>query len=206
MQGKIAHISVIWAERTNQGTRFRIYDVLPDDEKIIRTERMEELVDDLSLICQQLQQARDRMPNTTATAGTDRVIRRTALGSQRHATELPGASMTGPSAGRPEDTLCEQCTATFARARAYLTTRNRPHPNLQATRFGLQADERDAFIAAYGQDIRAWPGYQTLHDIRELSTTSALLRDAHRDPTRRHELKVRLRTLRFGDDLPWTAF
>lgn len=76
MQGEIARVSVIWAEHTGQGTRFRIYDVLPDDEKIIRAERMEELVDDLSLICQQLQQARDRMPNGMATAGTDRVVRR----------------------------------------------------------------------------------------------------------------------------------
>jgi hypothetical protein len=76
MQGEIAHISVIWAEHTSQGTRFRIYDVLPDDEKIIRAERMEELVDDLSLICRQLQEARDRMPTTTATTGTGRVIRR----------------------------------------------------------------------------------------------------------------------------------
>jgi aminoglycoside phosphotransferase (APT) family kinase protein len=79
-------------------------------------------------------------------------------------------------------------------------------PTLQATRFGLQAGERDAFIAAYGQDIRAWPGYQVLHDIRELSTTSALLRDAHLDPTRRQELKVRLQTLRVGDNRTWTAF
>lgn len=52
MQAKITRISVIWAERTGQGPRFRIYDVLPDNEKIIRAERMEELVDDLSLICQ----------------------------------------------------------------------------------------------------------------------------------------------------------
>jgi hypothetical protein len=76
MQGEIAHISVIWAEHTSQGKRFRIYDVLPDDEKIIRAERMEELVDDLSIICQQLQQARDRMPNGTATTATGRVVRR----------------------------------------------------------------------------------------------------------------------------------
>jgi hypothetical protein len=76
MQGEIARISVIWAEHTNQGTRFRIYDVLPDDEKIIRAERMEELVDDLALICQQLQEARDRTPNGTATAAADRVVRR----------------------------------------------------------------------------------------------------------------------------------
>jgi len=79
-------------------------------------------------------------------------------------------------------------------------------PTLQATRFGVQADERDAFTAAYGRDIRPWAGYQTLHDIRELSTTSALLRDAHLDPTRYRELKIRLRSLRTGDDRPWTAF
>jgi hypothetical protein len=76
MQGKITRISVIWAESTSQGAQFRIYDVLPDDEKIIRAERMEELIDDLSLICQQLQDARNRMPNGTPTAGTDRIVRR----------------------------------------------------------------------------------------------------------------------------------
>ncbi len=31
-------------------------------------------------------------------------------------------------------------------------------PTLQAPRFGLPDDERDAFIAAYGQDIRSWDG------------------------------------------------
>lgn len=79
-------------------------------------------------------------------------------------------------------------------------------PTMQATRFGLRADERDAFIAVYGHDIRRWAGYQTLHDIRELSTTSALLRDAHLDATGYRELQVRLRSLRTGDDRSWTAF
>ena len=76
MQGKITRISVIWAESTSQGARFRIYDVLPDDEEIIRAERMEELIDDLSFICQQLQDARDRMPKSTAIADPDRIVRR----------------------------------------------------------------------------------------------------------------------------------
>jgi hypothetical protein len=79
-------------------------------------------------------------------------------------------------------------------------------PTLQATRFGLQEDECDAFMVAYGQDIRTWAGYPVLHDIRELSTTSVLLRDAHLDATRQRELKVRLQTLRTGDDRPWSAF
>jgi hypothetical protein len=76
MQGKITRVSVIWAERTSEGTRFRIYDVLPDNEEIIRPERMEELLDDLSLICQQLQDARDQARTSPAMAGTDRIVRR----------------------------------------------------------------------------------------------------------------------------------
>jgi hypothetical protein len=32
-------------------------------------------------------------------------------------------------------------------------------PTLQAPRFGLPSDERDAFTAAYGQDVRTWDGY-----------------------------------------------
>ena len=76
MQGKITRISVIWAEHAREGTRLRIYDVLPDNEEIIRPERMEELLDDLSLICQQLQDARDQARASTAMAGTNPVMRR----------------------------------------------------------------------------------------------------------------------------------
>jgi hypothetical protein len=79
-------------------------------------------------------------------------------------------------------------------------------PTLQAPRFGLPEDQRDAFIAAYGHDIRFWPGYPILRRIRELSTLSALLRDGHIDPAARQELQIRLRSLRTGDSQQWTAF
>lgn len=79
-------------------------------------------------------------------------------------------------------------------------------PTLQATRFGLPEHERDAFIAAYGHDIRTWPGYPVLRQIRALSTTSALLRDAHCDPAARDQLQVRLTSLRTGDTRQWTTF
>ncbi len=79
-------------------------------------------------------------------------------------------------------------------------------PTLQAPRFGLSEHERDAFIAAYGHDIRTWTGYPVLLRIRALSTTSALLRDAHRDPAARDQLQVRLTTLRTGDTRQWTTF
>jgi hypothetical protein len=79
-------------------------------------------------------------------------------------------------------------------------------PTLQALRFGLPHDQRDAFIATYGHDIRPWSGYPILREIRELTTLSALLRDGHIDPAARGELHIRLRSLRIGDDRPWTPF
>ena len=79
-------------------------------------------------------------------------------------------------------------------------------PTLQAPRFGLPEDQRDAFIAAYGHDIRSWDGYPILREIRELSTLSALLRDGHIDPPAGRELQIRLQSLRTGDDRPWTPF
>ncbi len=79
-------------------------------------------------------------------------------------------------------------------------------PTLQASRFGLPDRERDAFIAAYGRDIRAWAGYPVLRDIRELSTLTALLRNGHADAASLRELQVRLHSLRTGDHRQWTAF
>ena len=76
MQGEITRISVTWAEPTGHGTRFRFYHVLPDDEKIIRPERMEDLLDDLTLICQQIQAARDCTPNGTPSPDRDHSLRR----------------------------------------------------------------------------------------------------------------------------------
>jgi aminoglycoside phosphotransferase (APT) family kinase protein len=80
-------------------------------------------------------------------------------------------------------------------------------PTLQATRFGLPDDQRDAFVAAYGQDIRSWDGYPVLRDIRELSTLTALLRDGHAAAAAaQRELRVRLRSIRSGDRHEWSAF
>jgi aminoglycoside phosphotransferase len=79
-------------------------------------------------------------------------------------------------------------------------------PTLQGVRFGLPEAQCDAFIAAYGYDIRSWEGYQALRDIRELSTTSALLRDGHANAAVQRQLRVRLQSLRTGDDQQWTSF
>ena len=79
-------------------------------------------------------------------------------------------------------------------------------PTLQGTRFGLSEHERDAFIVAYGHDIRTWDGYPVLREIRELSTMSALLREARASARALRELRVRFRSLRTDNDQQWTAF
>ena len=79
-------------------------------------------------------------------------------------------------------------------------------PTLQGTRFGLAENQRDAFIAAYGHDIRGWDGYTVLREIRELSTTNALLREGNANELAQRELQVRLRSLCAGNDQQWTPF
>jgi len=79
-------------------------------------------------------------------------------------------------------------------------------PTLQGVRFGLPEAQRDAFVAAYGQDIQSWDGFPVLRDIRALSTTSALLRDGHTNAAAQRELQIRLRSLRTGDNQQWTPF
>jgi aminoglycoside phosphotransferase len=79
-------------------------------------------------------------------------------------------------------------------------------PTLQAPRFGLPEDQRDEFIAAYGRDIRSWDGYQLLRDMRELSTLTAILREAHVNDAVSHELQVRLGSIRLDDDRQWRTF
>ncbi|MBP2706707.1 aminoglycoside phosphotransferase family protein [Microbispora sp. RL4-1S] len=76
-------------------------------------------------------------------------------------------------------------------------------PTLQGVRFGLSEEQRSGFVRAYGGDIRRWPGYPVLRDIRELQTLTAVLRNAHRDPAAEEELRHRLASLRAGDDRTW---
>jgi hypothetical protein len=59
MEGMITRVSVTWTEDADGEQRDRVYTVVPDEKKIIRAERLEELLDDLTLLCEQLQAARE---------------------------------------------------------------------------------------------------------------------------------------------------
>ena len=76
MQGKITRISVTWTEHTSEGAEFRFYNVLPDEQKIIRPERMEELLDDVTVVCEQLQAAHDSNTNGKNVASPGLALRR----------------------------------------------------------------------------------------------------------------------------------
>ncbi|MDF5757285.1 aminoglycoside phosphotransferase family protein [Spongiactinospora sp. TRM90649] len=66
-------------------------------------------------------------------------------------------------------------------------------------RFGLTAGDVDAFAAAYGRDLRAWPGYSTLMEIRDMYAVGIHIRNAAGDPFSRRELPRRLDSLTKGD-------
>lgn len=67
-------------------------------------------------------------------------------------------------------------------------------------RFGRASeDDIDAFTAAYGWDIRSWPGLDTLVAIREITGLSPYIRTAHTKPFSGRQLACRLRTLQVGD-------
>jgi hypothetical protein len=72
----ITRVSVTWTEIADDGQQDRVYTVVPDEAKIIRVERLEDLLDDLTLICEQLQEARDAKANGTASADFGRTLRR----------------------------------------------------------------------------------------------------------------------------------
>ncbi|GII04000.1 phosphotransferase enzyme family protein [Planobispora takensis] len=67
-------------------------------------------------------------------------------------------------------------------------------------RFGLTAAEVDAFADAYGRDLRSWPGYSTLMEVRDMYAVGIHIRNAAADPFSRRELPRRLDSLRRGEE------
>ncbi|SDQ32079.1 phosphotransferase family protein [Thermostaphylospora chromogena] len=66
-------------------------------------------------------------------------------------------------------------------------------------RFGLTCADVDDFAAAYGHDLRDWPGYSTLMEVRDMYAIGVHIRNAAGDPFSRRELPRRLESLTKGD-------
>jgi len=73
-------------------------------------------------------------------------------------------------------------------------------------RFRESAEVRQAFTAAYGYDVASWHGWAVLRELRDLHSLAAYIRTAPAKPASRHELDLRLQSLRSGDHTQrWTA-
>ena len=67
-------------------------------------------------------------------------------------------------------------------------------------RFGRAGENGiDAFAAAYGWDIRTWPGLETLIAVREIWGLRPYIRTARDRPAYSQQLAYRLHTLQSGD-------
>jgi Putative homoserine kinase type II (protein kinase fold) len=74
-------------------------------------------------------------------------------------------------------------------------------------RFGLPEQEYQEFVETYGFDVREWPGYWTLRELRELGMTTWLMQNINEDPAIAAEFRVRLSSLQESDfERPWTFF
>ena len=71
---------------------------------------------------------------------------------------------------------------------------------VQGARFGRTWCEIDDFTHAYGYDVRSWPGYPLLREIRDLHTLGSYSRRVRGgDQVARGELARRVKSLRAGD-------
>ncbi|WP_240777804.1 phosphotransferase family protein [Nonomuraea basaltis] len=61
---------------------------------------------------------------------------------------------------------------------------------------GITAEDYGTFVKAYGHDVTAWAGFETLRDIREFRMTCMAAQVAAENPARREEMELRLACLR----------
>jgi hypothetical protein len=71
----------------------------------------------------------------------------------------------------------------------------------------LTGEEYEAFAAAYGYDIRQWPGYPLLREIREFLMVAWVIQQAADNPRAAAEAAKRIGTLRTGASRKdWRAY
>jgi Ser/Thr protein kinase RdoA (MazF antagonist) len=74
-------------------------------------------------------------------------------------------------------------------------------------RYGRPEQYYREFAAAYGFDVRAWPGYPVLREVRELTMTTWIMQNVGESAAAAAEFAVRVTSLRERDfDRAWTYF
>ena len=78
---------------------------------------------------------------------------------------------------------------------------------LSHDRYGLPAEEYDAFTAAYGWDVREWEGCSVLRGARETASCAWVAQHAPSNPKARDEFRRRVESLRDEDEtVRWYSF
>lgn len=78
---------------------------------------------------------------------------------------------------------------------------------LSRDRYGLPAQEYDAFTAAYGWDVREWDGCAVLRGARETASCAWVSQHAPANPKALAEFRRRVASLRDGDsEVRWYPF
>ncbi|MET7901133.1 aminoglycoside phosphotransferase family protein [Streptomyces sp. NPDC005336] len=78
---------------------------------------------------------------------------------------------------------------------------------LTRDRYGLDPAAYDDFVAAYGWDVREWPGCAVLRGARETASCAWVAQHAPGNPAARAEFARRVASLREGDPaVRWYAF
>ena len=74
-------------------------------------------------------------------------------------------------------------------------------------RYGLAEDQYQEFAAVYGFDVRTWPGYPVLREIRQLGMTTWIMQNVGESPAAAAEFALRVASLRERDfDRAWNFF
>ncbi|UUU30109.1 aminoglycoside phosphotransferase family protein [Streptomyces sp. CA-210063] len=78
---------------------------------------------------------------------------------------------------------------------------------LSHDRYGLPAEDYDAFTATYGWDVRAWEGCSVLRGARETASCAWVAQHAPTNPKALAEFERRVASLRDGDEtVRWYPF
>lgn len=74
-------------------------------------------------------------------------------------------------------------------------------------RYGMDEEEYQHFADAYGFDVRTWPGYPVLREIRELTMTTWIMQNVGESPAEAAEFALRITSLRERDtQRAWNFF
>lgn len=78
---------------------------------------------------------------------------------------------------------------------------------LSRDRYGLPAEQYDAFVTAYGWDVRAWDGCAVLRGARETASCAWVAQHAPTNPKALDEFRRRVASLRDDDpEVRWYPF